>query len=81
MFDFAALSHRVLIELDGGVHNAPDVALRDATKQEWAEAQGYRVMRLKNVEVEKDAGRVLERVRLFLNAPHPLAPSLSGEGE
>ncbi len=71
VFDFASLSHRLLIELDGGVHNAPNVALRDEAKQNWAEEAGYRVLRIKNEELS-DMSSVLERVRLALRAPHPL---------
>jgi len=70
VFDFAALARRLLIELDGGVHNAPDVALRDEAKQKWAEEAGYRVLRIKNEELRNEES-VLARVRLALRAPHP----------
>lgn len=80
VFDFAFLSRRLLIELDGGVHDEPDVALKDAKKANWAESAGWRVIRFKNSEIWSAPDSVLDRVRLALKAPHPL-PLPQGGGE
>jgi very-short-patch-repair endonuclease len=79
VFDFATLKQKLLIELDGGVHNADDVKARDLVRQNWAEGAGYRVLRLKNEDLEMGEERVLATVRLALHAPHP-CPSPKGEG-
>jgi very-short-patch-repair endonuclease len=51
VFDFAELGEKLLIEIDGGVHDLPEVAERDAAKEAWAVSQGYRVLRIPNVHV------------------------------
>ena len=51
MFDFADFGRRLLIEVDGGIHDLPDVIARDSAKDTWAEAQGFRVLRIPNVYV------------------------------
>lgn len=79
VFDFAILAHRLLIELDGRIHDLPDVAAFDCTKQAWAEEAGYRVLRIANDDIWSAPDRVLDGVRLALKAPHPY-PSLKGEG-
>ena len=49
IIDFACLSERLVIELDGGQHDAN--AEEDARRTAWLEAQGYRVLRFWNNEV------------------------------
>jgi very-short-patch-repair endonuclease len=51
VFDFADLGARLLIELDGGIHDLPEVKERDAAKDEWASAQGFVVVRISNSQV------------------------------
>lgn len=45
--DFAIVSRRIVIEIDGGVHRLDDVALRDAERQAAIERLGWRVIRIK----------------------------------
>lgn len=78
VYDFACLSQKLLIELDGAVHDQDDVRLHDEQKTSDAERRGFRVLRLQNAEVEYP-DRVLERVRASLTAPHP-CPSPKREG-
>ncbi|MBC7769235.1 MAG: DUF559 domain-containing protein [Phycisphaerales bacterium] len=79
VYDFAALSQRLLIELDGAVHDDPEVQAQDALKTSSAEARGFRVLRLTNAEVSYTE-HVLERVREHLLPPTP-NPSPKGEGK
>jgi very-short-patch-repair endonuclease len=44
--DFAIVSRKIVIELDGGVHRLPEVAARDAARQTSIEALGWRVIRV-----------------------------------
>jgi very-short-patch-repair endonuclease len=78
VYDFACLSQRLLIELDGAVHDDAEVRARDLRKTADAERRGYRVLRLQNAEVEYPE-RVIDQVRVCLMAPHP-CPSPKGEG-
>ena len=78
VYDFAALSHRLLIELDGGAHDWADVEEQDRIKTEAAERHGFRVLRLRNEELNYTE-HVIERVRAHLLPPAP-GPSPKGEG-
>jgi very-short-patch-repair endonuclease len=81
VFDFGYLSKNVLIELDGGVHEAfPDVAARDEEKGRWAEANDYRLLRVSNRDLWNNREDVIARVRAAMSAPHPLPPLHQGEG-
>lgn len=78
VYDFAALSHRLLIELDGGAHDWEDVQERDRVKTADAETRGFRVLRIRNEELS-DMECVVDRVRAHLLPPTP-GPSPKGEG-
>ncbi len=56
--DFVCHAAMLAIEIDGGAHDAPDVALRDGERQQWIEGRGYRVLRFANAEVLCDPRRV-----------------------
>ncbi|HNB25682.1 MAG TPA: DUF559 domain-containing protein [Alphaproteobacteria bacterium] len=57
--DFACLSARLVIEVDGGQHNEwPDDPLRDA----WLKSQGFRVLRFWNNEVLENPEGVMHAI-------------------
>lgn len=61
--DFACHRARLVIEVDGGVHSLPEVAIRDLGRDEWLAAQGYRVLRFTTRQVEDDIESVLASIR------------------
>jgi very-short-patch-repair endonuclease len=60
--DFASHAAKLVVELEGGAHDAPDVAVRDVERREWIEGRGYRVLRFRNDEVLKDAVMIAKYV-------------------
>ena len=58
--DFACLSIKLIIEVDGGQHNINKAA--DEVRTRWLEAQGYRVLRFWNNEVLQNLDGVLEAI-------------------
>ncbi|OYW40410.1 MAG: hypothetical protein B7Z42_04190 [Brevundimonas sp. 12-68-7] len=60
--DFACHSAKLVIEVDGGVHNRTDVALRDLARDEWFLRQGYRVIRISTKRVEADIEAVAAEI-------------------
>ncbi|WP_082384968.1 endonuclease domain-containing protein [Brevundimonas sp. AAP58] len=60
--DFACHSAKLVIEVDGGVHNRTDVALRDLTRDEWLISQGYRVLRFPTQRVEREIDTVVAKI-------------------
>ncbi|MCH8498490.1 MAG: endonuclease domain-containing protein [Marinobacter sp.] len=57
--DFVSLPARLIVELDGGQHNG---CVRDAARDAWLEAEGYRVLRFWNHEVLQQREAVLEEI-------------------
>jgi very-short-patch-repair endonuclease len=49
--DFASHSAQLVIEVDGGTHFAGDARGRDAARDAFIAAEGYRVMRFTTVEI------------------------------
>jgi very-short-patch-repair endonuclease len=59
--DFLCHGARLVIEVDGGVHDAVGRE-HDAERQAWIESRGYKVMRFKNAEVQQDVGAVVRAI-------------------
>lgn len=70
--DFYCAELRLILEIDGGVHNRPEQAAYDAARAAHLEARGFRVVRIGNAEVS--AGTVR---RLLQDLP--LRPPLLAE--
>jgi very-short-patch-repair endonuclease len=64
--DFVCLRHRLIVEADGPFHDEE----RDAARDAWLIANGFRVLRLKNKEVGVD--HVFARVLQIVGEPEPL---------
>lgn len=61
--DFACHRADLVIEVDGGVHNLPEVAVRDLERDGWLASQGYTVLRFSTREVEDDLDGVVVAIR------------------
>jgi very-short-patch-repair endonuclease len=48
VFDFGDHGHKLLIELDGGIHDLPEVQKRDRAKEAIAQTQGDHIVRRPN---------------------------------
>ena len=66
--DFACMSDKLVIELDGGGHAQRQT--RDRERDEYLGRNGYRVLRFWNTEVFENLSGVLERVREALGMEH-----------
>ena len=80
--DFVCHGSRLIIEVDGGVHEMDAVAQRDAERDLWLAERGYQVLRLTNWEVLADIDAVVRRIitAAFAGTPTP-DPSPQGGGE
>ena len=67
--DFACHSARLVVEIDGGVHQLPEVALRDMERDGWLASQGYRVLRFEVRQIEHDLDSVLAAIQSSLASP------------
>jgi very-short-patch-repair endonuclease len=79
--DFVCLEKKIIVELDGGQHALLKETQNDTKRDQWFEAQGYKVLRFWDNEVLTNTQGVLEVIwTLSLNHP-PLNPLPSREGK
>jgi very-short-patch-repair endonuclease len=57
--DFICLEKRLIVEVDGEQHTQDAHAARDASRDRWLTAQGYRVMRFQTIEVYENLDGVV----------------------
>ncbi len=74
ILDFCCPSHRLVIEVDGSVHDEPEQRARDEARSELLAAFGYRVLRFRNDEVLGEHETVLNRIRDAATSDLPSQP-------
>ena len=79
--DYAVLLAKLAVEVDGEGHCTGDGPARDAMRDLWLTAQGWRVLRFTNPEVLGNLDGVLQNIAAALadRPPHP-GPLPEGEG-
>jgi very-short-patch-repair endonuclease len=60
--DFACLTARLIVELDGAPHDDPVRQDHDAFRDEWLQQQGWKVLRFRNELVIGGGNIVLDRI-------------------
>ena len=71
--DFGSLRLKLLIEIDGPIHQEPEQKKRDLRRDHWLEREGYRVIRFSNHDVTTDMNSVLGAIGLAIeNQKHTL---------
>ena len=62
--DFICLSKKIIIEVDGPVHDSQTAY--DQDRDRWLRSQGFLVLRVKNVELDENEVQVMARIRKYL---------------
>ncbi|MBW4579754.1 MAG: DUF559 domain-containing protein [Tildeniella nuda ZEHNDER 1965/U140] len=75
--DFYCHEARLVVELDGGIHQQQQQ--QDSDRDQWMQANGFTVLRFQNEAVLSNTEAVLETIAQSL--PSPLAPLPEGEGD
>ena len=60
--DFACLSARLVIELDGPLHDLPEKQRHDVARDAWLKSEGYCVLRLRNRLVMEDLSTTVDTI-------------------
>jgi very-short-patch-repair endonuclease len=68
--DFCCTEHKLVIEVDGMVHDVLDQALHDEKRDAYLAAQGFRVMRIAAKDVLRDLGAVVISIAAALPPLH-----------
>jgi very-short-patch-repair endonuclease len=71
--DFALLSHRLVIEVDGDHHGREPYAEKDLTRTAWLNERGFRVLRFSNADVMRAIDSVLDTIHAALYEPSPMS--------
>jgi len=80
--DFRCLRHRLIVEVDGAVHETAAAQARDQRRDEYLRAEGFTVVRVTNDEVLTRLPMVIDRLTSMLVAATPTpGPSPQGGGE
>jgi very-short-patch-repair endonuclease len=64
--DFLCVSKRVIIELDGAVHDKPEQILHDELRDKWLKAQKYNILRINNDLIIGGGNIPLEMIKNFV---------------
>jgi ring-1,2-phenylacetyl-CoA epoxidase subunit PaaD len=77
--DFACLSKRFIVEVDGGTHSTDAELAHDRRREQYLRDQGFRILRVWNSEVRENIDGVMDTIIDALGPPPP-APPRKGEG-
>lgn len=66
ILDFYCPEKKLIIELDGEVHNTKEAKEYDMVRDKFFKDLGYITLRFLNKEVEDDIGKVLDKIKVFL---------------
>ena len=72
--DFTHHAAKLVIEVDGGRHDLSEAELHDAERDAWLDAQGYRVLRIRDQDAFGDAYAMAERVAAEIQRSPPSQP-------
>ena len=66
--DFYCAEKKLIVEVDGGIHELAEVKLNDKVRAEDLIDMGYHIIRFKNEEVESDSKEVLLKLAQFIDS-------------
>lgn len=61
--DFYCQKYKLIIELDGEIHNTKEAVEYDEVKDKFFKELGYKILRFQNSEVENDVEKVLDKIK------------------
>ena len=65
--DFYCQKYKLIIELDGEIHNTKEVEGYDLVRDKYLTSLGFKILRIPNSEVETNIKKVLDKIKSFLN--------------
>jgi len=66
ILDFYCAKKKLIVELDGEVHNTKEAKEYDAVRNKFFKELGYKTIRFWNREVENDTEKILEIIKSYL---------------
>ena len=71
MIDFLCKSRKLIVEVDGSQHSEGKQLLHDVQRDAHFRDKGYRIVRLWNGDINRDADAAAETVLAVLNGDDP----------
>ncbi len=71
--DFACLSHGLVVEVDGSVHDDPRQAEQDGLRDQWLTENGWQVLRFRNDDVLNNPDALARQIAEVLARAVPFA--------
>lgn len=65
--DFCSLEKKIIIEIDGKIHDKLEVYILDREKEKLLIQKWFRILRIKNEEISFELERVIEMIKKFIN--------------
>ncbi len=78
--DFYCHEKKLIIELDGSIHNLPEVIKKDIERQKALEKFGIKVIRFKNFELYNNLNSVLEKIKETMQVNKFVSSPSGGRG-
>ena len=69
--DFYCHRAKLIIEVDGGIHDQPEQVIYDANRTRELETLGIKVLRFTNDQVIYGTEKVIEKIKEILNTTQP----------
>jgi len=76
--DFVCLEKKLVIEVDGSIHNLKEQIEHDKQRTEWLESKGFKIVRFKNQEVLNNLFETIENIKKELSVKVVAPPSGAG---
>ena len=64
--DFYCQKYKLIIELDGGIHNQSESRKNDIVRDNFFTELGYKILRFQNSEVENNVDKVLGEINYII---------------
>ncbi len=78
--DFVCLTHKLIIEVDGKIHQLPENKEADEIRTNWLKSQGFKVIRFTNEQVLSNPENVLSEILKVLPEGEDLGGAVAGAG-
>lgn len=64
--DFVSLKAKLVIEIDGGIHNKPEQIAHDQVRTEFLNSKGYHILRFRNEQVIAEPDQIIKSIENWL---------------
>jgi very-short-patch-repair endonuclease len=66
ILDFICKDKKLIIEIDGEIHQRVENRECDEVRDKYFRELGYEILRFRNCEIEDEIKKVVEKIKLFL---------------